>query len=93
MQRSYFVHMEFSLHVQAKFLMKYFTFLCQNIIPRVFLRGKKAYNIQTHPFFFSSSSMHVKILGFYINKMTMCAVMPLVTYNGLLLHYEGFFLT
>lgn len=55
-------------------------------------------NILKSHFFPSSSCIYIKTLGFYIKKMTMFAVMPLVTYDRLVkafvvLHYERFFLT
>ena len=49
-------------------------FLHQNIIPRIFLRGKKAYSHLDSSFFFQFSlHFYIKIIVFYINKMTVCS--------------------
>ena len=56
-------------------------FLHQNIIPRIFLRGKKAYShLDSSIFFQFSLHFYIKIIMYYINKMTLCAVMALVTW-------------
>lgn len=56
-------------------------FLHQNIIPRIFLRGKKAYShLDSSIFFQFSLHFYIKIIMYYINNMTLCAVMALVTW-------------
>ena len=55
-------------------------FLHKNIIPRIFLRGKKAYSYLDIHFFQFNLHFYIKIIVFYINKMTLCAVMALVTW-------------
>ena len=49
-------------------------FLHQNIIPRISLRGKKAYSyLDSSVFFQFNLHFYIKIIVFYINKMTLCA--------------------
>lgn len=70
-------------------------FLHKNIIPGIFLRGKKAYSYLDIHFFQFNLHFYIKIIVFYINKMTLCAVMALVTWwvvkALVFLHSDGFF--
>ena len=71
-------------------------FLHQNIIPRISLRGKKAYSYLDSSVFFFQFNLHfyIKIIVFYINKMTLCAVMALVTWwvvKALVFFHSDFF--